>query len=186
MLVRRLWRRKNGSEAIRFLENIKPFRLVDANPFNGSHVHFTGNHSQSLKLFLLLKMVLCNGRILFYWKICFFVNAFLSMNRRSHQRYSIKKVFAQTLQNSQEKKLHQSLVFSNVTDLRLEAPAQVFSCEFFEIFTNVFFYGTPPVAASEWNSFFLEENVEFSIIHSKFQKKYIFNGSGFFNGTRLF
>ena len=132
-----------------FWKTLKPFRLVDANPFNGSHVHFTGNHSQSLKLFLLLKMVLCNGRILFYWKICFFVNAFLSMNRRSHQRYSIKKVFAQILQNSQEKKLRQSLVFSNVTDLRLEAPAQVFSCEFFEIFTNVFFYGTPPVAASE-------------------------------------
>ena len=34
--------------------------------------------------------------------------------------------------------------------LSKETPAQVFTCEICEIFKNIFFYRTPPVAASEW------------------------------------
>ena len=49
------------------------------------------------------------------------------------QRCSVKKVFLEISQNSQ------------VAD---EASAQVFSCEFWEISNNTFFYRTPPVAAS--------------------------------------
>ena len=49
----------------------------------------------------------------------------------------------------------QSLIFNKVTGLRpatllkKEALAQVFSCDFCEIFKNTFFYQTPPVAASD-------------------------------------
>ena len=32
-----------------------------------------------------------------------------------------------------------------------ETPTQVFFCEFCDIFTNIFFYGAPPVAASRIN-----------------------------------
>ena len=32
--------------------------------------------------------------------------------------------------------------------IKKETPAQVFSCEFCEIFKNTFFYRTPPVTAS--------------------------------------
>ena len=32
--------------------------------------------------------------------------------------------------------------------IKKETPTQVFSCEFCEIFTNIFFHRTPPVTAS--------------------------------------
>ena len=33
--------------------------------------------------------------------------------------------------------------------IKKETPAKVFSCKFYEIFKDTFFYRTPPVAASE-------------------------------------
>ena len=70
-------------------------------------------------------------------------------------RYSVKNVFLKILQNSWENtcvgvsfKLKNFVIKENST--------QVFSWEFSEIFKNSFFYGTPPVAASEWNSLFQE------------------------------
>ena len=33
--------------------------------------------------------------------------------------------------------------------IKKEAPSQVFSCEYHKMFENSFFYGTPPMAASE-------------------------------------
>ena len=38
--------------------------------------------------------------------------------------------------------------FANFSFIKKETLAQVFSCEFCEIFKNTFFYLTPPVAAS--------------------------------------
>ena len=46
-------------------------------------------------------------------------------------------------------------LFNKVTGLmacnfiKKETPTQVFSCEYHKMFENSFFYGTPPVAASE-------------------------------------
>ena len=56
------------------------------------------------------------------------------------QRCSVKKVFLEISQNSQEN----TCVFFNKETL-----AQVFSCEFCEISKNTFSYRTPLVAASE-------------------------------------
>ena len=50
---------------------------------------------------------------------------------------SLKPVFVEILENSQE---------SNF--IKKEAVAQVFSCKFYEIFKNTFYYRTPLVAAS--------------------------------------
>ena len=66
---------------------------------------------------------------------------------------SVKKVILKISQNLQEKQLFQSLVFNKVADLacnfiKKETLAQVFSCEFCEIFKNTFSYRTPLVAAS--------------------------------------
>ena len=79
-------------------------------------------------------------------------------------RCSVKKVFLEILQNSQENtcardsfliKLQawacnfikkESLAACNF--IKKESLAQVFSCEFYEISKNTFFYRTHPVAAS--------------------------------------
>ena len=53
------------------------------------------------------------------------------------------------------KRLCQSIFFNKVADLRpadfikRETVVQVFSCEFCEIFKNIFFYRTPLVTASD-------------------------------------
>ena len=59
------------------------------------------------------------------------------------QRCSVKKMFLELSQNSQEKQLCQSLFFNKVADLSL------FSSEFREISKNTFSYRTPPAAVSE-------------------------------------
>ena len=69
------------------------------------------------------------------------------MDRSSHQRCSIKKGVLKSFLKFTEKHLWQSLFFNKVAGLR----AQVFSCKFWEIFKNIFFYITPVVAASGWN-----------------------------------
>ena len=69
------------------------------------------------------------------------------------QRCSVKKIFLEISQNSRENtctrdssliKLQAACNFIKKTPL-----AQVFSCQFWEISKNSFFYRTPPVAASE-------------------------------------
>ena len=88
------------------------------------------------------------------------------------QRYSVKKMFSEFSQNSQENtcakvsfliKLQASLFFNKVADkyttttagrpqacnfIKKETLAQVFSCEFCEISKNTFFHRTLLVAAS--------------------------------------
>ena len=60
------------------------------------------------------------------------------------QRCSIKKVFLEISENSQEN------IFVIVSFLiKKETLAQVFSCEFFEISKNTFSFRIPPVTASE-------------------------------------
>ena len=44
--------------------------------------------------------------------------------------------------------------------IKKETVAQLLSCEFYEIFKNNFFYGTPVVAASEGLSFYKFPRVE--------------------------
>ena len=71
--------------------------------------------------------------------------------------------FANVLQNRSSYKfldIHKKIsvlesLFNKVTGLmacnfiKKETPTQVFSCEYHKMFENTFFYGTPPVAASE-------------------------------------
>ena len=56
------------------------------------------------------------------------------------QRFSMKKVFLEISQNSQE------------NFIKKETLARVFSCEFCEISKNTFSYRTPPVPASHYKT----------------------------------
>ena len=82
----------------------------------------------------------------------FFLAYFLEICRRiseleaAIQRCSVKNVFLEISQNSQE-----NTFFNKVAGLRpikTETLAEVFSCEFREISKNAFFHRTPLVAAS--------------------------------------
>ena len=69
------------------------------------------------------------------------------------QRCSVKKVFLEISQNSQENTCARVSFFIKLQAaacnfIKKETLAQVFSCEFCEISKNTFFYRTPPVAAS--------------------------------------
>ena len=72
------------------------------------------------------------------------------------QRCSVKKRVLRKFAKSRGKHLCQSLFFNKFASLRpkacnfikKETLAQVFSCEFYEISKNTFFYRTPLVAAS--------------------------------------
>ena len=68
--------------------------------------------------------------------------------RGSHQRCSVKKGILKISQNSQENTCATvsfliKLLASGCSFTKKEALAQVFSCEFCEIFKNIFFYKTP-------------------------------------------
>ena len=66
-------------------------------------------------------------------------------------RYSVKKLFLEISQNSQENNFARDF-FKLASGLQLylkKSLAQVFSCEFGEISKKTFFYRTPPLAASE-------------------------------------
>ena len=52
-------------------------------------------------------------------------------------------MFLEISPNSQEN------TYARVSFIKKEPPAQVFSCEFWDIFKNTFWYRTPPVVASE-------------------------------------
>ena len=59
------------------------------------------------------------------------------------QRCSVKKVFLEISQNSQENTCARVFFF-----IKKETLAQVFSCEFCEISKNTFYYRTPLLVAS--------------------------------------
>ena len=72
--------------------------------------------------------------------------------RNSRPEVFYKTVVLTNFTKFSGKHLCQSLFLNKVvpaTLLKKETLAQVFSCEFCEIFKNTFFYRTPPVAASE-------------------------------------
>ena len=79
----------------------------------------------------------------------------ISHGRSSHRRCSVKKGFLEISPNLQENTCARVSFFKKVVGLRpatffkKETVAQVFSCEFGEIFTNTFFKKTPPVAVPE-------------------------------------
>ena len=69
------------------------------------------------------------------------------------RRCSVKKVFLEISQNSQENtcarvSFFKKTLLKNSNFIKKETLAQVFSCEFCEISKNTFSYRTPPVAAS--------------------------------------
>ena len=66
---------------------------------------------------------------------------------------SVKKLFLEILQNSYENTCARVSFFNKVVGaacnfIKIEILAQVFSCEFYEISKNTFFYKSPLVAAS--------------------------------------
>ena len=69
------------------------------------------------------------------------------------RRCSVKKLFLEISQNSQESTLARDTFLMKLQKacnfINKESLAQVFSCEFCEISKNTFFYRTPPVAASD-------------------------------------
>ena len=66
------------------------------------------------------------------------------LDRNSHWSCSMKKGVLENLAKFTGKQLCESLFFNKVAGGTL---AQLFSCEFCQIFKNTFFYRTPPVAA---------------------------------------
>ena len=85
----------------------------------------------------------------------------------NHQKPSpgavLTKVFLQISQNSQENTCARAsflikLQASNCSFIKKEALAQVFSCEFYEIFKKTFFLQIPPVAASAHEIIFFQIN----------------------------
>ena len=75
------------------------------------------------------------------------------MREAGVQTCSVKKVFLEISQNSQENTCARAsflIVAGGACNfIKKETLAQVFSCEFCEISKNTFFYRTPLVAASE-------------------------------------
>ena len=70
------------------------------------------------------------------------------------QRSSVKKLLLKISQNPQENTCTRGSFLAKLqveacNFIKKETLAQVFFCEFCEIFKKTFFYGTPPVAASE-------------------------------------
>ena len=72
------------------------------------------------------------------------------------RRCSIKKVFLEIFQNSQE---NTCVRVSFLIKLQAEALAQAFSCEFCKISKNTFSDRTPPVAASKKRDLKTSKNV---------------------------
>ena len=64
------------------------------------------------------------------------------------QRCSVKKVFLEISQNSQENTFARVSFLIKLQACKKEALAQVFSCEFYEISENTFLDRTPLVPAS--------------------------------------
>ena len=77
---------------------------------------------------------------------------FFQNNRSSHRKYAIKKGLLKYFATFTGKHFCQSLFFDKGKGLRpankTENLVQLFSCEFCEIFRNIFFYRKSPVFAS--------------------------------------
>ena len=76
------------------------------------------------------------------------------IDRSSRPELFCKKCVLKNFTKFTGKHLRQSLFFKKVAGIRLQLSLKKdsgtgFSCEFCEIFKNIFFYRTPPVAASE-------------------------------------
>ena len=75
------------------------------------------------------------------------------------QKYSVKKIFLEISQNSQENTCTRvslsKLQAGACNFIKKETLAQVFSSEFCEVSKNTFSYGRPPVAASEMKWFWI-------------------------------
>ena len=70
--------------------------------------------------------------------------------RTSHQRFSVKNVFIEILQNSQENTCARvSFLIKVIWHYVKKTLAQVFFCEFYEISKSTFSYRKPLVGASE-------------------------------------
>ena len=84
-------------------------------------------------------------KLVFY---SFLSAADLQATRSSHREVFCKKVVYKSFERFTGKHLCRSLFFNKVAGLRpfikKEALAQVFSCEFYEISENTFFYRAPP------------------------------------------
>ena len=80
-------------------------------------------------------------------------------SRSSRQEVFCKKAVLKNFSKFTRKHLYQGLFFNKVAGLRpatlLKTLAQVFSCEFWKISKNTFFYKTPPVGASGVASFMI-------------------------------
>ena len=83
-----------------------------------------------------------------YWN--FSINHFEAVVRRC----SVKKVFLEISQNSQENACFRDsfLIKLQANFIKKEPLAQVFSCKFYEISRNTFFYRTSLVAALKFSS----------------------------------
>ena len=86
--------------------------------------------------YLIWNVFMKNIFPVFHWVL---IELFLEAVAR---RCSVKKVFLEMSQNSQEK------TSARVSFLIKLKASQVFSCEFYEISKNIFFHRTPLVAAS--------------------------------------
>ena len=75
---------------------------------------------------------------------CEIINRFRSSLPETFSKKGVLKTFT----NFTGKHLCQSLFLNKVAGLMPEILAQMFFCEFCEIFENMFFYRTPPVATS--------------------------------------
>ena len=76
------------------------------------------------------------------------------------RRSFVKKVFLKISQNTQKTPVSESFFLIRLQAqacnfIKKETQAQVFSCEFCEIFKNSLFYRTPPVAASNFSQLIL-------------------------------
>ena len=91
---------------------------------------------------LMLSLLFSSEQTLYsvFWTLISFVRFYISF----HRRCSIKKVFLKTLQNSQENTCSRFSFWIIMLQalgnfIKKGTPAPVFSCEFFEIFKNIYF-----------------------------------------------
>ena len=76
------------------------------------------------------------------------------------QRCSVKKVFLKISENSQENTCARAWGMKSATLSKKGTLAQIFSCEFYEIFKDIFFYETHLVAASVAVKFFFHQHIK--------------------------
>ena len=108
------------------------------------------------------------------------VRNYLQISEVVVRRCSVKKVFLEISQNSQENTCTKDSFLIKL-QAEKETLAQVFSCEFCKITKNTFSYGTPPVAASEISLLILSEFKGIKSHEVKIKKTSNFTGHHFCN-----